>query len=201
MSEVWMQTVQKGKAIKGCGRGRGKAARSFFAAVMGCAMLKFCFLFFAVFGVDKEVHEVVLNPNKVAMVSGAAYFATGDYPMAVPDSGCTSSIAGLEWLKAAVENISHYGLRPIIEEHKEVFHGLGGAKRVAERRWSFPAGIQHNHFITSFAEIEGSTVGLISRFELAKLGYTCHAMEDACSFSKLGVEWLPFAKKGRKFAT
>ena len=75
-----------------------------------------------------------------------------------------------------------------------MFHGLGGAKRVAERRWSFPAGIQHNHFITSLAEIEGSMVGLISRFELAKLGYTWHAMEDACSFSRLGVDWLPFAK-------
>ena len=60
----------------------------------------------------------------------------------------------------------------------------------------FPAGIQQNHFITSFAEIEGSMVGLISRFELAKLGYTWHAMEDACSFSKLGVEWLPFSKTG-----
>ena len=76
------------------------------------------------------------------------------------------------------------------------FHGLGGAKRVAERRWSFPAGIQQNHFITSFAEIEGSMVGLISRSELAKLGYTWHAMEDACSSSKLGVEWLPFSKTG-----
>ena len=129
--------MREGKARKGCGKGRGKkAARSFFAALVGCAALKFCFLVFAVFGVNNKVHEVVLNTNKVAMVSGqnTTYFATGDCPMAVPDSGCTSSIAGLVWLKAAAENISHYGLRPLTEEHKEVFHGLGGAKRVAERR-------------------------------------------------------------------
>ena len=126
--------MPKGKTRKGCGKGKWKAARSFFAAIMGCAMLEFCFLVFAVFGVNEKVHEVMLNPNKVAMVSGIAYFATGDYPMVVPDSGCTSSIAGLEWLKAAAENISHYGLRPLMEDHKEVFHGLGGAKRAAERR-------------------------------------------------------------------
>ena len=44
---------------------------------MGCVVLKLCFLAVAGFGVNNKVHEVVLNPNKVAMVSGAAYFATG----------------------------------------------------------------------------------------------------------------------------
>ena len=75
-----------------------------------------------------------------------------------------------------------------------MFYGVGGAKRISERRWTIPAGIQQNHFVTTFAEIEGSMIGLMSRFELSRLGYKWHAMEDTCSFSQLGVDWLPFTK-------
>ena len=49
--------------------------------------------------------------------------------LAVLDTGCTFSVGGRKWLDGFAEKLLEFGLQPLRREHREVFRGLGGAKR------------------------------------------------------------------------
>lgn len=55
---------------------------------------------------------------------------------------------------------SEYGLRP---DAKQVFHGLGGAKRTAEAWWTVPIGIEGEHTTQEYFGIDGDMIGVTSR--------------------------------------
>ena len=77
------------------------------------------------------------------------------------------------------------GLKLVVTKAKETFTGLGNTQRTATSRWAFPVDIYGMPWELSFAEIEGTMHGLISKPDLAELGYVWKAQAGTTSFSTL----------------
>ena len=61
---------------------------------------------------------------------------------AIADKGCTFACAGKEWLHKTEQLLQDKGLSVIKTPHREVFRGLGGAKRESTTLWMMPTGLK-----------------------------------------------------------
>ena len=179
---------KKGYSGKGYGKRKGK--KGLFAwALASIAML---------FGFHADMSTLPEQPVTPARTAATAYFvydfehydammAVEQTVMAIVDSGCSNSVAGLDWLKRVEGSVQRRGLfvRKVVT--KEVFHGLGGAVRQATERWEIPCGIYQRPAVISFAAIPGSMPGLVSKAELEALGFVWDASRKKCDFKTLDV--------------
>ena len=121
---------------------------------------------------DRQVSETSDTEENLALVAEYDFDALSalakgqDRVLALVDSGATLSIGGRRWLESVEQGLLLVGLQPIKEKAKEVFNGLGGTKRQATEKWTFPAGIFQAHATVSFYLIEGDMIGLLSRRNL-----------------------------------
>ena len=127
--------VNKGKSKKGCGKRKGAKKGGFFAAIIGAALSLFLIFTEPRDILQAEKRAQIMRAEAYVNDDSVAYWIAGEYPYAIADSGCNSSVAGRDWLEAYKSTIAVHALQPTIEIHHEVFNGLGGAQCESFRRW------------------------------------------------------------------
>ena len=183
---------------KGKNKSKGKkSGKGFFATVLSLFAVIAISMFTCV------VPACVQQPDPNELKKGkstALVSATGEFdfdslaglwtsverPLAIADSGCTASVAGIEWLKSLEAEVRRYGLRPQKTPATETFYGLGGVRRQATTRWIFPAGVLGNNTAVAFYELAGSMPGLISKPQLREWGFNWYSKKDLVDFESFG---------------
>ncbi len=106
--------------------------------------------------------------------------------LAVVDAGRTLSVAGRTWDDAMNSELPEVGLRAGSRPHREVFRGLGGARRENHDMCIMPIGVLAVSDVVEVACIEGGMIALLSRNQLAHWGTRRISGAKRFEFTELG---------------